>query len=83
VRLKAFAVRQGRDERAKFLQAGFSNFLRRDILLERQGIDSAELARVSVCRESVICARSVISAAVPQFEFVRCGNYSAAYLSGE
>lgn len=59
-----FDVCQGDDDGSKGFQPVCCEFLRSDVFLEVLGIDSAELASVSICWERVICTRGVVSTTV-------------------
>ena len=60
--LKSFTVSEGRYDGSKFLEPIKSDFLRCDMLLERQCVHAAELTGVSIRWKSVVCTRCVISA---------------------
>jgi hypothetical protein len=60
--LQPFAVCQSRHDRSQRLQSIHSDLLRRYVLLERLRIDAAELACISVCGESVVRSRGIVSA---------------------
>ena len=61
--IQAFAVCECGDDRTKLLQPIRSDLLRRDVLLERERVDAAELASVAVRRQRVVRAGCVVTAA--------------------
>ena len=63
VGLQALAVGERGDHGPEVLQARRRELLRRDVLLERERVDAAELARVPVRREGVVRARRVVATA--------------------
>lgn len=65
---EAFSFSEGHDDRAKFLQTCLCKFLRGDVLLERKGVDAAELFGITVCWEGVVGTRGVVSTAAKEKE---------------
>lgn len=58
---QAFAVRQSGNHGTQPLQTLPRNLLRGNVLLERLGVDPAELACIPIRWERMICARGVVT----------------------
>ena len=60
--IETFAVSQCRNDRSKYFETVLGDLLRCDVFLERECIDPAELASISVRRKSVVGSRGVVTA---------------------
>ena len=60
---QAFAVSKSGYDRTQLLQSFLGDLLRSDVLLERLGVNTAELACVTVCRKGVVRARCIVTTA--------------------
>ena len=58
-----FTIGEGSDGGSEVPQALDGDLLRREVFLERLGVDATELARVPVRRERVVCTGRVVAKA--------------------
>lgn len=63
MRIEALAVRERRDSGPEEPEPVCGELLRRDVLLEGERVDAAELPGVPVCGQGVVRAGGVVAAA--------------------